>query len=148
MTNKEKFLKLVSNRKTTTLDNLNFRIENEDGIKQSQEIAIKVLLKLKELKMSQRELATLMNVKPQQITKLVSGRQNLTIFTLKKVEKVLNIIIFECDKSKEVKGASFNQTIFLKPVKMDAPQNNTKANYTGGNVIELPYQYTSKKAIN
>ena len=60
-------------------------------LRESQNIAMKVLLKLKELGWTQRDLALKMEVSPQQITKIVSGKQNLTIETQIKLQYILDI---------------------------------------------------------
>ena len=46
MTNKENFLALVSNDKTDTLERNRKRIKNRAMLRESQQIAIKVLIKL------------------------------------------------------------------------------------------------------
>lgn len=69
------------------------RITNRDMLRESRKIALKVLMKLDELKITQRNLAELMNVSPQQISKIVSGNENLTIETQIKIQKLLNIPI-------------------------------------------------------
>ena len=91
MTNKEKFLTLVSTEKTDTLEKNQERIKNRAMLRESQNIAMKVLLKLKELGWTQRDLALKMEVSPQQITKIVSGKQNLTIETQIKLQYILDI---------------------------------------------------------
>lgn len=91
MTNKEKFLTLVSTEKTDTLEKNQERIKNRAMLRESQNIAMKVLLKLKELGWTQRDLALKMEVSPQQITKIVSGKQNLTIETQIKLQHILDI---------------------------------------------------------
>lgn len=93
MTNKEKFLKLVSNEESNVLGEIKERINNRAMLRESQKIALKVLLKLDELEWSQRELATKMGVSPQQISKIVSGKENLTIVTQVKLQSVLDIPI-------------------------------------------------------
>lgn len=93
MTNKEKFLALVSKEKTDTLEKNRERIKNRVMLRESQQIAIKVLMKLDEIGWSQKDLAQAMNVKPQQITKIVSGKENLTIDTQIKLQNILNIPI-------------------------------------------------------
>lgn len=69
------------------------RIKHRDMLRESRKIALKVLVKLDDLKMKQRELAELMQVSPQQISKIVSGNENLTIETQIKLQKILNIPI-------------------------------------------------------
>lgn len=91
MTNKEKFLALVSNEKTDTIERNRKRIKNRSMLRESQQIASKVLIKLDELGWPQKKLAEEMGVSPQQITKIVSGKENLTIETQIKLQNILNI---------------------------------------------------------
>ena len=69
------------------------RIKHREMLRESRKIALKVLIKLDELGMKQRELAGLMQVSPQQISKIVSGKENLTIETQIKLQNILNIPI-------------------------------------------------------
>jgi transcriptional regulator with XRE-family HTH domain len=62
-------------------------------LRESQKIAFKVLSKLDELGWSQKILAEKMEVSPQQISKIVSGKENLTIDTQVKIQNVLDIPI-------------------------------------------------------
>lgn len=69
------------------------RIKHREMLRESRKIALKVLMKLDEMGMKQRELAELMQVSPQQISKIVSGNENLTIETQIKLQNILNIPI-------------------------------------------------------
>jgi ribosome-binding protein aMBF1 (putative translation factor) len=93
MTNKEIFLSLVSNEKTDTLERNQERIKNRAMLRESQKIALKVLMKLDKLGWTQKDLASKMEVTPQQITKIVSGKANLTIETQIKLQTILDIPI-------------------------------------------------------
>ena len=93
MTNKEKFLALVSDEKTGTIERNGERIKSRAMLRESQKIAIKVLAKLDELGWSQKDLAREMDVSPQQITKIVSGKENLTIETQIRLQDILDIPI-------------------------------------------------------
>ncbi len=93
MTNKMKFLKLVSNEESNVLAEIKERINNRAMLRESQKIALKVLMKLDELEWTQRELAIKMGVSPQQISKIVSGKENLTIETQVKLQSILDIPI-------------------------------------------------------
>lgn len=93
MVNKEKFLALVSDDKPDTLLNNKKRIKDRSMLRESQQIALKVLLKLDEIGWTQKKLATEMSVSPQQITKIVSGKENLTIETQIKLQTILDIPI-------------------------------------------------------
>ena len=89
--NKEKFLKLTSNKPTTTLANIKYRIDNEDKIKGYQLIAIRVLSRMDELKLTKRDLALLTKVSERKITKVVSGQGDTPKVLLKELETVLNL---------------------------------------------------------
>jgi transcriptional regulator with XRE-family HTH domain len=91
MTNKEKFLELVSKEKTTTLREIKQRIKNRAILRESQQIAIKVLMKLDELGWSQKKLAEKMKVRPQQVSKIVRGKENLTLETQVRLQEILDI---------------------------------------------------------
>ena len=93
MTNKEKFLQLVSQEDTKTLEENQRRIKNRFWLIESQQIALKVLMKLDDLGWSQKDLANAMEVTPQQVTKIVSGKENLTIETQIKLQNILDIPI-------------------------------------------------------
>ncbi len=93
MTNKEKFLALVSGEDSGTMERNRERIRNRAMLRESQQIAIKVLTKLDDLGWSQKDLAKEMGVTPQQISKIVRGKENLTIETQIKLQNILDIPI-------------------------------------------------------
>ena len=106
MTNKENFLALVSNEKTDTIERIKQRIKNRAMLRESQKIAIKVLMKLDEMGWSQKDLAQKMEVSPQQITKIVSGKENLTIETQIKLQNILDIPVLASYYENKEKGKS------------------------------------------
>ncbi len=91
MTNKDKFNQLVSGEDNRTLADVKNRIKNRAMLRESQQIALKVLMKLDDFGWSQKDLAKAMEVTPQQITKIVSGKENLTIETQIKLQHILDI---------------------------------------------------------
>jgi plasmid maintenance system antidote protein VapI len=93
MNNKENFLKLVSEKKSNTLENIRDRKKNRAMLRESQSIAFKVLLRLEDLKWTQKKLAEKLEVTPQQVTKIISGKENLTLETLVKLQNVLEIAL-------------------------------------------------------
>lgn len=93
MTKKEKFNALISKEKTNTLVHSQERRKNRKRLRESQAIAIKVLDKLDELGWTQRKLARAMGVSPQQITKIIKGKENLTLDTQVRLQEVLDIPI-------------------------------------------------------
>jgi transcriptional regulator with XRE-family HTH domain len=71
-------------------------------LKKSAQIAIKINQTLSSLKMTQRELATKLEVSPQQVSKIVKGKENLTLETITKLEAALGINIISILKANEV----------------------------------------------
>ncbi|NOQ75956.1 MAG: helix-turn-helix domain-containing protein [Crocinitomix sp.] len=116
MTQKEKFEALVSNEKTDTIAKNKARIKNRKRLRESQAIAMKVLDKLDELGWSQRQLAKAMEVSPQQITKIVSGKENLTLDTQVRLQDALDIPILATYLEKQIEQ-------ILSSIKLQSSQN-------------------------
>lgn len=95
MTNKEKFLALVSDNDKRSLDAITWRAENQGWLKNAQAVALKILQTLKSKKMTQKGLAELMQVSPQQVNKWVKGKENFTFETISKIEAVLGIALIQ-----------------------------------------------------
>jgi len=91
MANKEKFLSIVSNEKVDTINRNKERIKNREMLRRSQNIAIKVLQKLDELEWTQIELAEKMNLSSAQISKIVSGKEKISIELQNKLNNILNM---------------------------------------------------------
>ncbi|MFA8451648.1 MAG: transcriptional regulator [Bacteroidales bacterium] len=66
------------------------RQKNKDWLKHSRKIAIKIVRFLKEKNIKQKELAEMLGVSAQQVSKIVKGKENLTLETIANIEKVLN----------------------------------------------------------
>jgi transcriptional regulator with XRE-family HTH domain len=64
-------------------------------LNKSARIAIKILRTIRAKYITQLQLAGMLNVSPQQISKIVKGQENLTILTLTKLENALNISLIE-----------------------------------------------------
>lgn len=110
MTNKEKFLALVSKEKISTLEKNKERIKNREMLRESQRIAIKVLKKLDEIGWSQKDLAVAMDVSPQQVNKIVKGQENLTLETQLKLQVVLDVPVLA--SYYEAKWNSVRESVF------------------------------------
>jgi transcriptional regulator with XRE-family HTH domain len=95
---KHKFEALVSKETASWHKDADFRQENRSWLKKSQAIAIKINKALTDKSMSQKELAEKMGVSPQQVNKIVKGRENLTLETIGKLEIALGISLIEVVK--------------------------------------------------
>lgn len=98
MENLDNFLKLVSDDKSNLLEKIQWRIANQEWLKKSGAIALLVLSTLKEKNISQKTLAELMSVSPQQVNKIVKGSENLTLETITNLEQALGIQVINISK--------------------------------------------------
>lgn len=138
MTNKEKFLQLVSEEDTKTLSEVRNRIKNRAMLHESKQIALKVLLKLDELGWSQKDLAKALEVTPQQITKIVSGKENLTIETQIKLQNILDIpVLASYYENKMYEMNQWIVTIEKKVEKIVAQEFEYSNNYQSTKVLKL-----------
>ena len=92
---KDKLNKIVSKESSKWIDKAEWQISNEDWLDKSTKIALKILRTIREKDITQIKLAELLNVSPQHISKIVQGKENLTLETISKIEKVLNITLID-----------------------------------------------------
>lgn len=100
----------MDNRMKTTIDKLEkyastipskwrealeYRQENKIWLRYSQRIAMLMLDKMDELGINQKQLAEMMNCSQQYISKVLKGRENLSLETLYKIEMTLGISILK-----------------------------------------------------
>ena len=138
MSNKENFLAIVSGEDTKTIEQATWRIKNRAMLRESQKIALKVLGKLDELGWTQRDLADKLEVSPQQISKIISGKENLTIDTQVKLQNVLNIPILASYYEQQIEN--IHQEILVQQKQVDiiiAQTNDIKANYIACKAVKL-----------
>ena len=102
MTNKEKFLALVSKEETQTIEKAKTRLAKKNYTKLSNLIAFEILERLDELSWSQRKLAEEMDVSPQQVNKWVKGNENFTIATLCRLGEVLGVELIQIPSRSEI----------------------------------------------
>jgi plasmid maintenance system antidote protein VapI len=138
MTNKDKFNQLVSGEDNRTLADVNKRIKNRAMLRESQQIALKVLMKLDEFGWSQKDLAKAMEVTPQQITKIVSGKENLTIETQIKLQHILDIPVLASYYENKMTEIDQRIVTFEKRVdKMVVQSIEYSNNYQSTKVLKL-----------
>lgn len=128
MTNKEKFLSIVSKEETKTVARAKARLAKKNYTKLSHKIAIAILMQLTELGWRQVTLASKMGVSAQQVNKWVKGNENFTIETLTNLSTVLgiNLITVSTPKGQEkkeiIKYNSFEDYTVFANVKLLKPQ--------------------------
>jgi ribosome-binding protein aMBF1 (putative translation factor) len=70
-----------------------WRRANWSWLQHSQKIAAKVLLQMKQEKLTQKALAERMNCTQQYVSKILKGRENMSLDTLSKLEEALGICL-------------------------------------------------------
>ena len=85
----DKLETIVSEEKSDWPEKAKYRADNRDWLKKSQAIAIKVNGLIRDKGISQKELAQLLKVSPQQVSKILKGQENLTLETISKLENAL-----------------------------------------------------------
>lgn len=90
-----KLEKYASKTPSKWREELEFRQENKVWLRYSQRIAMLMLDKMDELGISQKQLAEMMNCSQQYISKVLKGRENLSLETLSKIESVLGVSILK-----------------------------------------------------
>lgn len=96
---------------------------------------------------SQKDLADIMRVSPQQVNKLVKGRENLTIETISRLSEALNISLFnfqtELQTNYKVQTVRTQMDTFVPPLnRFITPSNN------GGFINTIVYQTVEEKSQN
>lgn len=92
---RKKFWDSIEDDKGSWIEKARYRRENRGWLRKSQRIAVRILSVLDKKGMQQKELAEAMNVSPQQVSKIVKGKQNLTLETISKLEAVLGVKLFD-----------------------------------------------------
>lgn len=115
---------IATNIDSTLVDEAKERVNNQEWLKKSQRIAIIILLTLKKLKMSQKELANKLDVSPQYVNKIVKGREKLNLETISNLERALGIellkvVIPNIEQKEQTKVIKFDFNIDFKEESFD-----------------------------
>lgn len=113
--------------KTVWKEKAQWRRENRRWLRYSGFIALTVMNRLEEKKLSQRELAERMKCSPQYVSKLLKGSENLTLDTISKLEECLDLDLLRTALS-PVDEHGHNQTIFTS-----SPNRNSLPEATSTN---------------
>ncbi|MEO8254847.1 MAG: helix-turn-helix transcriptional regulator [Flavobacterium sp.] len=102
MTNKEKYLQKMAGRESNSLKATKERNKNKFWLKESRILATKILIRLDELGISQKDLAAQLEVTPQYVNKLVKGDEKFGWDILVKLQQSLKLPILNwCDEKFE-----------------------------------------------
>lgn len=130
-----KLNKLTNGNKSQWLEDAKYRAANQEWLKKSQAIALKILRKLRENKTnqvtpsSQVQLANQLGVSAQQVSKWVKGKENFTLETITKLEAVLSVSLMETTKPQTniLKRTSFTESVmYSRRGKVEYKKRTTK----------------------
>jgi transcriptional regulator with XRE-family HTH domain len=142
MTNKEKFLALVSEQDNSVLEKIKWRIENRAWLRRSQSIALKILLRLDEINITQKELAERMGVSAQMVNKLVKGSENITLETISKLEKALGMELIQVNGYEKVESAFYQNDDIVEYDNIPLV-SDFKSIHTEAKIIPLESKYST-----
>lgn len=106
----KRFEKLIEDEPSNFLDKFQEIKKNKEWLDKSAKIAIKILVTLKAKKWTQKDLALKLKVSPQQINKIVKGKENLTLETICKLESALDITFVDTFDFSDAKNIKVNAT--------------------------------------
>lgn len=72
-----------------------WRQQNKSWLLHSQRIAVKMLIRMDELNLTQKQLAEQMGCSQQYVSKILKGQENLSLETMSKIEDCLQISILQ-----------------------------------------------------
>ena len=73
------------------IKDVQWRKENEGWLRWSRQLAISLVGYMQEHKMKRADLATALNVSPQYVSRLLSGKENLSFKSIANIEEKLGI---------------------------------------------------------
>lgn len=93
---------LVYKTPSKWIEESNKRFEDKEGLRYSQQVAVRILRTLREKKLSQKNLADLLEVSPQTVNKWVKGSENIGLFTIGRIDKALGIKLMHVYESDNI----------------------------------------------
>lgn len=128
MENNEILKRLTESEDSGFLERARSRKSNALWLRKSAQIAVRVLGRLKELNMSQKDLAVALGVAPQYVSKVVKGQENLTLETICKLESILDIVLADTRFSNVLTTYSTPTTVsFGEPTAVFTTHNGTES---------------------
>ena len=126
MTSKEKYLAKMAGKESKAVIDAKERLKNQKWLKESKRLALRILLRLDELNITQKSLAEKLEVSPQYINKLLKGNEKFGFDILIKIQEELKMpILYGADKQEKINGyTGQTKSVVLKPIKLSS--NSTK----------------------
>lgn len=94
MTNKEKYLSKIANKESVAVSEARERVKNREWLQESQQLALRILMRLDQLGMKQKDLAEELGVSAQYVNKLLKGKEKFGWDNVIAIQRILNMPIF------------------------------------------------------
>ena len=101
LSNKEKFLNLVSYEESGTKEKIHWRIENKYWLRSSQSIALLILQRLDELNWTLHKLSEELNTSFTSTRKFLSGSEDFSLSLLLRIQKVLQLNLLHSELTRK-----------------------------------------------
>jgi len=113
------------NKKSNWLKDALYRKTNKKWLNYSSQIARRILAKIEENNLSQADLARALDVSPQQISKIVKGKENLTLETIAKISSAIGteLIQFPIYSYSQSTAVLQFQSVSFTTISFDTPDN-------------------------
>lgn len=95
----DRLKELAAGRMSSWHEEAEWYRKNSGWLKRSSKIAFHILSVLDEKGISQKELALRMDVSPQYVSKIVKGKENLSLETIWKIEQALDITLISVNRN-------------------------------------------------
>lgn len=117
MTSKEKYLAKMAGKESKAVIDAKERLKNQKWLKESKRLALRILLRLDELNITQKNLAEKLEVSPQYINKLLKGNEKFGFDILIKIQEELKMpILYGADKQEKINGyTGQTKSVVIKP---------------------------------
>ena len=120
------------------LNTVNELSESKPWKKDAVIIGLIILDALEALKMKSKDLANALNITPQAVSKIVRGKQNLTLGTIRKIEAVLSVSLIS------LKHQTNKPTYKARLTRIETNYSES-INMFSGNINTLKQSTTTKK---
>lgn len=92
---KDRLNRMKSSTPSKWRENAQWRLDNKEWLRYSQRIAMMMLDRMEEMGLSQKSVAQRMGCSQQYVSRVLKGKENLSIETIYKIEKALELNILE-----------------------------------------------------
>ena len=125
--NVEKFKQISRPMNDKEREEIDYRNENREWLALSSKFALLIRHILKTEKITQSELASKMKVSPGQVSKILSGKENLGLQTISKIEKALgrSLISFCAEKRPDTDNLNRSNDYSLSIAYLDNESRST-----------------------